>query len=151
MGNLLDVKSNLVPNLKKLYNIFMYASLVLAIVALAFYMTNGKTQYNSQKLAPIIIVMIIIAAVLYLVSIFFDIRYLKYGASVALLMAFLQFAITEINFFSNWIIATDPVADNVLTYYLTVAIVLLVSTVLSFVSAVMSKGAYYKQENKEAE
>ncbi|MBP5177278.1 MAG: hypothetical protein ILP02_01700 [Clostridia bacterium] len=152
MSNLLDVKNNLLPNLKKLYNFFMYASCVAVLVALIMYLTGSKTQYNAQSLAPVIIVSGFVAMGLYIVSIVFDIRFLKYCAAIALLMAFLQFVITEINFYSNWIIATDPVAQDVINYYMTVTVLLFISTALSFVSAAMCKKAYYAEEKaKEAQ
>ena len=146
MNNVLDVRSNLLPNLKKLYNILLYVSVITAIVALVVYATKGKTQYNSQTLTPVIIVSLIVAIALNFISVIFDIRFLKYGASVAMLMAFLQFVITEINFFSNWIIATDPVSDDMKIQYVLLAVFLLVATVLAFVSAIMCKKAYYKKE-----
>lgn len=152
MGKITFVKSNLLPNVKKPYNFFAYASIVLTVVAMITYFINGKTQYNSQSLAPVVIVMAAIAVCSYLVSIFFDIRYLKYLSALALLMAFLQFFITEINFYSNWVIATDPVAGDVLAYYLSVLIILFLATVLSFVSAIVNKKAYYGEEkDKEAD
>ena len=146
MENLLDIKSNIVPNLKKKYNFFMYASVVLAVIGLIFYLTRGKTQYNSQTLAPIVTVMLIISSALSIVSIFFDIRFLKYGSALALLMATLQFIIHEIDFYSNWIIATDPVSGDMIFYYMFTVIILLVSTVLAFIAASMNKRAYYAKE-----
>ena len=121
-------------------------SCILALIGLIFYMTKGKTQYNGLKLTPIIIVMLIIGMVCVAASLILNIRFLRYGAAVAFLYAFLELVITEINFWSNWIIATDPVDGNILTQYFVETILVLVATIGAFVSAVMVKKAYYKAE-----
>ena len=152
MDKIADVRSNLLPNVKKTYNFFVYASFILSVVSLILYISNGRTQYNAQSLAPIVIVMISIAIFTHIVSVLFDIRYVKYLSSLALLMAFLQFFIREINFFSNWVIAIDPVTGDIIAHYLSVLILLFVAAALSFVSAIMNKKAYYREEkDKEAD
>ena len=47
MGKITFVKSNLLPNVKKPYNFFAYASIVLTVVAMIMYFINGKTQYSA--------------------------------------------------------------------------------------------------------
>ena len=126
-------------------------SCVLALVGLIMYFAVGKTQYNSFKLATSMIVMLIIAMVLFVASMALDIRFLRYGAAVAMLYAFLKYFISEINFWSNWIIATDPVDPAVLTQYFVITILIFVATTGAFVGAVMTKKQYYKANEQSEE
>ena len=41
MGKITFVRSNLLPNVKKPYNFFAYASIVLTVVAMIMYFING--------------------------------------------------------------------------------------------------------------
>ena len=125
-------------------------SCILALVGLILYAAKGKTQYNGQKLAPIIIVMLILGMICIASSLVLNIRFIRYGAAVAILYAFLELVITEINFWSNLIIATDPVEGSVLAQYLLITILVLVATIGAFVSAIMVKRAYYAQEDAQA-
>lgn len=140
MNILVDFKSQL----KKPSFYITVLSCILALVGLITYFSVGKTQYNSFKLATPMIVMLIIAMVLFASSCVLDIRFLRYGAAVAMLYAFLKFFISEINFWSNWIIATDPVDPSVLTQYFVITIIIFVATIGAFVGAIMTKKQYYK-------
>jgi|GEM_PF-2493936 len=145
----MNILADFKANLKKPSFYIAVCSCLLALVSLILYLAMGKTQYNSQKLATIIIVMLIIGMVLLIASCVLDIRFLRYGAAVAFLYAFLEYVITEVNFWSNWIIATDPVEASVLTQYFVITIIMLVATVLAFVTALMTKKQYYRAQVKE--
>ncbi|MBR4210289.1 MAG: hypothetical protein IKQ96_08765 [Lachnospiraceae bacterium] len=130
--------------LKKPVFVVSVLSCLLALAGLAYYYTNGKTQYNENKLAQIIIIMVIAAVVLAVLAMIIKHRLFLYGAALAMLYAFLEFVVTEINFWSNWIIATDPVSPEVLQQYFCITILFLVAMVLAFIAAGMAKGSFYR-------
>ena len=117
----------------------------LGLVFVILYSANGATQYNQETIAPIIVVMGIIGLVALGLSCVINIRYLKHIGAVALLFAFLEYIITEVNFWGNLFIQTDPVADNVLTQYVSSTVFVLVATIAAFTAAIMSKRSYYKE------
>lgn len=128
--------------------VFAVISCLLALAGLILYMMVGKTQYNSQSLANNIIIALIAAMVFLLLTVLTKIRLFSYAAAIALLYAFLEYVITEINFWSNWIIATDPVDPSVLRQYFIITGLFLFSMIFSMITAGLAKGHYYK--NQEA-
>ena len=136
-------------SLKKPVYVVSALSCLLALAGLFYYYTNGKTQYNENKLATIILIMAIAAIVLAVLGMLIKHRLFFYGAALAMLYAFLEFAITEINFWSNWIIATDPVSPEVLQQYFCITILFFVAMILAFIAAGMAKGSFYRKA-KEA-
>ena len=84
----------------------------------------------------------------FVLALLFGSRWLHYGAALAMLYAFLEYVITEINFWSNWIIATDPVAPAVLQQYFLITGILLLATVGAFIAAAMAKKAYYRSSEE---
>ncbi len=145
MGMLSDLKSRLK---KPVFYVALCACL-LALVSLILYETRGKTQYNGNQLAQVIVYGLIAAMVFLVLSMLSGSRWFHYGAALAALYAFLEYLITEINFWSNWIIATDPVAPAVLTQYFLITGMMLAAAVLAFIAAHMAKKAWYR-DRKEA-
>lgn len=123
-------------------------SLVLSIVFLAIYSQSGATQYNQNKLASAVLTLLGIGITFSILSLVINIRYLKHIAAVATLFGFLEFFINEVNFWSNWIIATDPVAPEVVSYYISQTIIYFLAVVSGFVAAVLHKRNYYKEAEK---
>ena len=136
-------------------SIFKKPAFYLAIVScllaggcLFLYLTEGKTQYNSQMLSQAVLIGLIAGIALLLAFAFTGIRFLAYGGAVMLLYGFLELAITEINFWSNWIIATDPVEPAVLQQYFLITGLALGAVIFGFLVTGLAKGAYYRKEAK---
>ena len=146
MGMLSDLKSRL----KKPIFYITLCSCLLALVGLILYTSQGKTQYNGNQLTQVIVYGLIAAMAFFVLALLFGSRWFHYGAALAMLYAFLEYVITEINFWSNWIIATDPVAPAVLQQYFLITGILLLATVGAFIAAVLAKKAYYRN-GKEAQ
>ena len=145
MGMLSGFKSSL----KKPIFYVTLVSCLLALAGLILYEMNGKTQYNSNKLADVVIWGLVAAMALFILAIIFRHRLFHYGAALAMLYAFLEYVINEINFWTNWIIATDPVAPAVLQQYFLITGIMLVATIGGFIAAHMARKAYYRS-SKEA-
>lgn len=145
MGMLSDLKSRL----KKPIFYVTLCSCLLALAGLILYLTNGKTQYNGNQITQAIVYGLIAAMAFFLLALLTGNRWLHYGAALAMLYAFLEYVVTEINFWTNWIIATDPVASNVLTQYFLITGILLVAAAGAFIAAGMAKKSYYSN-GKEA-
>ena len=128
--------------------VFAVIAILLAGAALAMYWFLGKTQYNSQSLANNIIIALAAGMVFLLLTALTKIRLFGYAGALALLYAFLEYVITEINFWSNWIIATDPVDPSVLRQYFIITGLFLLSMIFAMVTAGLAKGRFYK--NQEA-
>ncbi len=144
MGMLSQLKSRL----KKPIFYITLVSCLLALVGLILYTTQGKTQYNGNQLTQVIVYGLIAAMVFFVLALLFGSRWFHYGAALAMLYAFLEYVITEINFWTNWIIATDPVEPAVLTQYCVITIILLIAAVGAFIAAAQAKKAWYS--SKEA-
>ena len=126
--------------------VFAVIACLLAGAGLALYMVAGKTQYNSQSLANNIIIALIAGMVFLLLTAGTKIRLFGYAGALALLYAFLEYVITEINFWSNWIIATDPVDPSVLKQYFIITGLMLLGMIFAMVTAGMAKGRYYRMQ-----
>ena len=144
MGMLSDLKSRL----KKPIFYIALCSCLLALVGLILYISQGKTQYNGNQLTQVIVYGLVAAMAFFVLAMLVGSRWLHYGAALAMLYAFLEYVITEINFWSNWIIATDPVAPAVLRQYFLITGILLLATVGAFIAAVMAKKAYYRSSEE---
>ncbi len=142
MGMLSDLKSRL----KKPIFYVTLCSCLLALAGLILYMVQGKTQYNGNQLTQVIVYGLIAAIALFLLAMLTGSRWAHYGAALAMLYAFLEYVITEINFWTNWIIATDPVAPHVLTQYFLITGILLLATAGAFIAAGMAKRSCYRKE-----
>ena len=146
MGMLSDLKSRL----KKPIFYITLCSCLLALVGLILYISQGKTQYNGNQLTQVIVYGLIAAMAFFVLALLTGSRWLHYGAALAMLYAFLEYVITEINFWTNWIIATDPVAPAVLRQYFLITGIMLLAAVGAFIAAAMAKKAYYRS-GKEAQ
>ena len=144
MGMLSDLKSSL----KKPIFYVTVVSCLLALAGLILYQINGKTQYNGNQLSTVIIYGLIAAMVFFVLAVLTRNRWFHYGAALAALYAFLEYVIKEINFWTNWIVATDPVAPAVLTQYFVITIIMLLSAVGAFIAAGMAKRAYYRRSQE---
>lgn len=133
---------------KKPYFYISVVAFVLALIFVISYANNGGTQYNDEKITSSIVVMGIIGLVAIGISCVINIRYLKHIAAVALLFSFLSFIATEVNFWGNLFIQTDPVADAVLKQYVSNTVLILLADVLAFTAAIWAKRAYYKENGK---
>ncbi len=122
---------------------------VLGLVFAIIYASKGATQYNQEKIASIIVVMSIIGLVAIALSSVINIRYLKHIAGISFLFAFLEYIATEVNFWGNLFIQTDPVPASVLSQYVTCVILVLLATASAFTAAVMNKRAYYRENGNE--
>ena len=133
---------------KKPYFYISVVAFVLALIFVISYASNGGTQYNDEKITSTIVVMGIIGLVALGISCIINIRYLKHIAAVVLLFSFLSFIATEVNFWGNLFIQTDPVAGVVLRQYVSNTVIILLADVLAFVAAIMAKRSYYKENGK---
>ena len=140
--------SDLKSRLKKPAFYVTLFSCLLALAGLIFYELEGKTQYNSNKLADAVVYGLIAGMAFFLLSMLLGHRWLHYGAALAMLYALLEYVINEINFWTNWIIATDPVAPAVLQQYFLITGLILLATVGAFIAAHSARKAYY--HGKEA-
>jgi len=140
--------SDLKSRLKKPAFYVTLFSCLLALAGLIFYELEGKTQYNSNKLADAVVYGLIAGMAFFLLSMLLGHRWLHYGAALAMLYALLEYVINEINFWTNWIIATDPVAPAVLQQYFLITGLILLATVGAFIAAHSARKAYY--QGKEA-
>ena len=146
MGMLSDLKSRL----KKPIFYITLCSCLLALAGLILYTSQGKTQYNGNQLAQVIVYGLVAGMAFLVLALLTGSRWLHYGAALATLYAFLEYVITEINFWTNWIIATDPVAPAVLQQYFLITGIMLLATVGAFIAAILAKKAYY-HSGKEAQ
>ncbi len=140
MSNLAGSKGGI----KKSFIAITLISCVLALAGLILYYVMGKTQYNANQLTMPIVYGLGVAVVCFVCAVFTKIRWFSYGAALAMLYSFLEYIITEINFWTNLILATDPVEANVLTQYVLITGVILVGTIGAFIAAGMAKKSYYK-------
>jgi len=140
--------SDLKSRLKKPAFYVTLFSCLLALAGLIFYELEGKTQYNSNKLADAVVYGLIAGMAFLVLSMLLGHRWLHYGAALAMLYALLEYVINEINFWTNWIIATDPVAPAVLQQYFLITGLILLATVGAFIAAHSARKAYY--QGKEA-
>ena len=138
--------SDLKSRLKKPAFYVTLVSCLLALAGLILYEMNGKTQYNANKLSDAVVWGLIAGMAFSVLSMLLGHRFLHYGAALALLYACLELVITEINFWTNWIIATDPVAPHVLTQYFLITGILLLATAGAFIAAGMAKRSCYRKE-----
>ena len=122
---------------------------VLGLIFLIIYASNGATQYNQETIASIIVTMSIIGLIAIGLSCIINIRYLKHIAAVAFLFAFLEYIVTEVNFWGNLFVQTDPVPASVLGQYVSCTILILVASIASFVAGALAKRSYFKENGND--
>ena len=135
--------SDLKSRLKKPVFYVTLCSCLLALVGLILYLNNGKTQYNGNQLTMVIVYGLAAALVFFLLALITGNRWLHYGAALAMLFVCLEYIFAEINFWSNWIIATDPVAPQVLQQYFLRTGLMLISAIGAFAAAGIAKKRFY--------
>ncbi|MBQ9482247.1 MAG: hypothetical protein IJU84_08795 [Clostridia bacterium] len=134
---------------KKPYYYILFASFALALASVIIYVSNGANEYNKENISGLIVAMLIAGMVFTAAAAVFELRYIKYVAYACLFYGFLQFVITELNFWGNFIIATDPVPAEAQRYYLSLTVIMLLSWVTILVSALWQKSSEYKKEKEQ--
>lgn len=139
MKGLFDFKS------KSLVSIIISGiAIVVAVIALIIYTQTGVTNYTANKLDSGVILFSILGIVVSAASIVFDFKLVKHAAFLLLLVAFVDYVVFEIDYIGSIFVGIDntPVTTEfVMTFGL-----MLASTVLSLLCAILTKDPFDRKE-----